>query len=371
MVHANQPNSAWDERITDRMREAIKYVDSKIEDISLVFLTNLRVDQLVDVGPTGIVNAAQHYSEQQADTIILSFQSAGFHVLSYFSEQDFLADALSGGLQEKSRPIPIVFSSAEGGTGAGRRALIPAFCSMMGIAYCNSSAHGCSVARHKYHASSILRRSGLPVPDSWMLRIDGRWIGGRVPQPGTKVIVKPMYESMAIGIDDQSVRIVDDDFQEFATKRSARFGQPLVVQDFITGYEIGVPIIDLDRPLALPIVTFTYGKDKRFGAKPRTFHDENLSNHVGLELYDFLPPTQYRAVQMIAVAAFEALDMSGMGRIDMRLDEDGRPWIFDTNESPPPLAGTSFAKACMGLGFQLEEMLKLWVHSGLRRACGP
>ncbi len=352
------------------MREAISYIESNLDSISVIFLTNLRIETLTDIGPTGLVNAAQHYSEQQADEIIRSFQSAGFHVISYFSEQDFIADALSGGLQAKARAIPIVFSSAEGGTGAGRRALIPAFCAMMGLAYCNSSAHGCSVARHKYHANSILRRSGLPVPDSWMLRLDGRWIADRRPPAGMKVIVKPMYESMAIGIDDDCVRIVDEQFQEFVQARGARFRQPLAVQQFVTGYEVGVPILELERPEALPVITFTYGAEKRYGAKPRTFHDENLSAQVGIILCDILPAVQYKIVQSIAVAAFEALDMSGMGRIDMRLDEDGRPWIFDTNESPPPRAGTSFAKACLALGFQIEDMLKLWVHSGLRRAPG-
>jgi D-alanine-D-alanine ligase len=291
--------------LVGRMRAAINQVDAAIQQITLVFVTNIRSDELVDVVSDGISNAAQHYSERQAETIIRSFQDAGFHVISYFEERDFLAEALSGELQKKSRRIPIVFPAAEGGSGPGRRALIPAFCAMVGLAYCNSTGHGCSVARHKFHANSILKRVGLPVPDSWMCRADGTWIGGRTPPLGTKVIVKPMYESMAIGISDSSVLVVDDAFDQFTAGRTQAFRQPVAVQQFVTGYEVGIPVLELDRPEALPVVTYTYEKNIRYGGRPRTFEDENLSDRVGLEFADYLPEAQYRALQYYAVLAFE------------------------------------------------------------------
>jgi D-alanine-D-alanine ligase-like ATP-grasp enzyme len=53
--------------------------------------------------------------------------------------------------------------------------------------------------------------------------------------------------------------------------------------------------------------------------------------------------------------------MRGVGRIDVRIDEDGRAFVFDTNESPPPLGGTAYAVAMASLGFSVVEMLAVWL----------
>ena len=57
--------------------------------------------------------------------------------------------------------------------------------------------------------------------------------------------------------------------------------------------------------------------------------------------------------------------MRGIGRIDLRLDADGRAWVFDTNIAPPPLGGTSFATSVEMLGFNTQEMLAIWLGACL------
>ena len=349
-----------------RIAQVLAAVAAAGPSISLVFVTNISDGPVVDIDETGVVHTAQYYTQTQADQIIRSFQEAGFHVLSYFSEQEFMKAALSGELQAASKPVRVVYSAAEGGTGAGRRALIPAFCNLLKLPVCNSGPHGCSVARHKFHANSVLVRAGLRTPHTWMYSGALGWIGRRAPEPGARVIIKPTYESMAIGIDDTSVAIVDGSFEELVARSTRRFGQPAIVQEFITGYEIGVPIIEIERPMALPIVGFAYEDSDRYGDRPRTFQDENLSQRVRLFPFSRSPP-QYEAIQRSAVVAFEALDMAGMGRIDMRVDDDGRAWIFDTNESPPPTPHTSYGKSLEQLGFTTTDMLALWVGVTLKR----
>lgn len=329
-------------------------------DVSLIFVTNIRSGSLVDLDAGGVVNHAQHYTQVQADEIIRSFQSTGMHVLSYFSEEEFIRAALDGSIERHAKRLRLVFSAAEGGTGAGRRALVPAFCNLIGLPICNSGPHGCSVARHKFHANAILNSVGLRVPSAWLCTPRGEWIAGRKPPLGTKVIVKPTYESMAIGVNESSVQTVDESFDEFATVKAQAFRQSASIQEFISGYEVGVPIIEIDRVCALPVVGFKLAESTRFGGRPRTFEDENLSGQLGHFLFDVVPVEQYRKIQRDAVTAFSSLEMAGMGRIDMRIDEDGRCWIFDTNESPPPLHKTAYAFALSKLGFDTNDMLALW-----------
>jgi len=68
--------------------------------------------------------------------------------------------------------------------------------------------------------------------------------------------------------------------------------------------------------------------------------------------------------------------MKGAGRIDFRIDADGRAWAFDTNGEPPPLASTSWATSMKTLGFSFQDMLSLWVgmcmlDHGLLSGIGP
>ena len=65
--------------------------------------------------------------------------------------------------------------------------------------------------------------------------------------------------------------------------------------------------------------------------------------------------------------AFQALGMEGLGRIDLRVDEDGSGWIFDTNESPPPLPETSFAQGMKQLGIGYPDMLGVMLGVNLLR----
>ena len=260
----------------------------------------------------------------------------------------------------------IVFTTAEGGSGSGRRALIPAVCNLLKLPVLNSGAHACSLARHKFHANAVLKQVGVRVPEAWQFK-DGNWVGAHAPPRGSRVIVKPTYESMSIGIGDDSVLIVDTDFAGFVRERHRNFGQPVLVQEFVSGDEVGVPLVRLDTTYALPPIAFLRANGERYDTRPKTFDDENLRHDVSHTPYE--PPyAQRKALQEAAVLAFDALEMSGVGRIDFRIDADGRAWVFDTSESPPPLGGTSYAMAMDRVGFSLPEMLAVWLGACLLNA---
>jgi len=326
-------------------------------DTRLLFVTNLREGEIFDIGPEGISNIAQYYSRRQADEIIRSFQDLGLTVESFFTENDFLESILSqdpGG--ERRR---VVYSTAEGGHGSGRRALIPAICSLLSIPAMNCGAHASSMVRHKFHSYTVLRSVGVRVPETWQFT-DGTWVGGLAPALGTRVIVKPIYESMGIGVGDDSVRIVNDSFPAYLQEKQRSFGQPAVVQEFISGDEVGVPVARIGAAYALPPVAQRRADGTNYDGVPKTFRDEHLDGDISLARFE-APASQLLALRQAAALAFESLDMQGAGRIDFRVDADGRAWAFDTNGEPPPLANTSWAFSMGILGLSFQDMLALWL----------
>jgi|SRR5579862_623672 len=344
--------------LVERMRSLADQIMEMAPQLELLFVTNIRDGELRDVGPEGVVNVGQYYSRREADEIIRTFQELGLTVVPFFDELSFFRTVTSD--RQSSDRQRIVYTTAEGGSGSGRRALIPAMCNFLSLPVLNSGAHACSLARHKFHANAVLRRVGVRVPESWSFA-DAGWVGGSTPNLGLRVIVKPMYESQCIGIDDKSVQVVEDGFQAFIEQRRARFKQPLLVQEFITGDEIGVSIVRIGSSRALPPMAFRQRDGRLFNDQPKTFSDEMLDSNVSHVPYEEAPESTIAALSEAAILAFDALEMAGIGRIDFRVDADGRAWVFDTNESPPPIRKTSYITAMEHLGFELRETLAVWL----------
>jgi D-alanine-D-alanine ligase len=347
--------------VSRRMRSVASKALELAPRLELLFVTNIRADDIADLGPDGVLNAAQYYTRREADDIVRAFRELGLTVTPFFDELAFFRAVTRE--ERSSDRQPIVFTTAEGGTGSGRRALIPALCSFLGLPVFNSGAHACSLARHKFHANAVLRIAGVRVPATWKFA-DGRWAGGSEPAFGTRVIVKPMWESQCIGIDDESVQVVDADFAAFVLERSRRFAQPALVQEFVSGEEVGVSVLRIGSTYALPPMAFRHADGRLFDRRPKTFRDYVLEHDVAHVPLAAVGPLEVE-LRRAAVSAFDALEMRGTARIDFRVDADGRAWAFDTNESPPPLPTTSYAKAMEQLGFEFHEMLAVWLGTCL------
>jgi D-alanine-D-alanine ligase len=344
------------------MRTVVDLTLAITSDIRLLFVTNIQSGEMADLGPDGVLNTVQYYTRRQADSVIRSLQELGVTVDAFFSEQEFLA-AVTQSRTGNDAKHTVVFTTAEGGTGSGRRALIPAVCKLLELPVLNSGAHASSLARHKFHANAVLRRLGLRAPGTWLFS-DGRWLGGLEPNRDSRVIAKPTYESQGIGVGGDSVLVVDEGFERALRDKERQFGQPVIVQEFVSGEEVGVPILRMGPTYALPPVAFRRRNGEPFDRSPKTFRDEHVERDLAYVPFD-RSAREREVVQEAAVLAFDGLGMKGAGRIDFRIDVDGRAWIFDTNESPPPIPHTAYAFAMEHLGFSVGEMLAAWLGACL------
>lgn len=347
-------------------RRAANSTRARAHEVTVIFVCEIFDGPRVDVSVLGIDHRVQSYTSSNLQEIKNGFESEGFHFLHFGSHEEFIGAVLSGELRKKSREVMVVFPHAEEGLGAGRHALLPSFCELNGLAHSGPGPHGCSIARHKYHAFSVLRESGVRVPDTWMFSAQHGWSAGISPPVGRKVIIKPAYESTCIGIDEDSVLVVQKDFNLEIERRALKFRQPVVAQDFIEGFEVGIPLLELDQVYSLPPVGFEIDGYPKFLKKPKTFREEAV---LGLaKNYHFVPefPSEISQLQDVGLSAFIAMDMAGIARFDVRVDREGVAWVFDTNEMPPALSASSYALSLGELGLSYGDMLTLWVASALR-----
>ncbi len=348
------------------IQKAIDLARRHSHETTVLFVTSVRNEDPRSMGDDGLSQLAQYYTEAQVDSIVTAFRSIPITVLPFFSEKELLSFFANDFDREKMSRFPLVYTTAEGGVGSGRRALIPTVANLYGVPCCNSGAYGSSIGRHKFHSNQLARANGVSVPDSWYFMRDASWFGGQSPRRGTKVILKPTYESASIGISDESVVHVASDFDDHCRSLLAQWRQPVSVQEFRSGYEIGVPVVQMPAERTLPFVGFSGPNHMRYGDGFRTFEQENLLPSREYYLPDFLTVEQTTTISSEAIKAFNATEMEGAGRIDMRIDEDGKWYAFDINESPPPVMNSGMGFAIRSLGFDYTEFLMFLVGLNLR-----
>jgi D-alanine-D-alanine ligase len=68
----------------------------------------------------------------------------------------------------------------------------------------------------------------------------------------------------------------------------------------------------------------------------------------------------------MARRAYRALDLNGYARIDLRLDEAGRPFVLEANPNPNLAYGEDFAESAETRGVSYERLLDRILALGLR-----
>ncbi len=211
---------------------------------------------------------------------------------------------------------------------------------LLGIRHTGSSSWTTALCLRKPVVNAALERSGVPVPGFAVVR------RGEPPRSaGFPAICKPAAEDASIGIEQRSVVRTEEQLAARSADMLERWDE-IVVQRYIDGREVNVavlgnevlPIAEIDFR-AMPeglwrIVSYRSkwddGCDEDLGASPRCPAD--LSETLVAEL------------RRVALAAWKVVGGCGYGRVDLRIDRDGLPWVLEVNANPDIAPDAGFAR---------------------------
>jgi D-alanine-D-alanine ligase len=232
--------------------------------------------------------------------------------------------------------------------------LVPTLLEALSLPYSGSDALALGVALHKGTAKALLSAAGVPTPE-WVTVQSEIDIGNLdLPFP---VIVKPSREDASVGIDARSVVSEHSALVEAVSRVLNEFRQPAIVERFVDGREVYVPLLGNANRRALPLTQIQFGPV--FAEQPKILsyrakwdvesqeYQQTSSAAAMLEV-----SVQQRCVD-IAKAAFECLGCRDYGRVDLRLDAHGNPYVIEVNPNCDlhPQAGFAKAAALGGLSY--------------------
>jgi D-alanine-D-alanine ligase len=240
---------------------------------------------------------------------------------------------------------------------------------LLKLAYTGCNPRGLLLARDKSLSKKLLSYHRIAVPDFEVVRM-GRPIR-RAKKRTFPLIVKSLTQEASVGIAQASVVDTEEKLKERVAFIHASIGTAAIVEQYIEGRELYVGIIGNQTLQALPVweLFFTNmpADSKRIATGSVKWSVKYQKKH-GIESGPAkdLPDELLLRIQHVCKRAYRALELSGLARIDLRLDPAGNVWVIEANPNPQIAKGEDFAASAEKIGISYESLLQRIVNLGIR-----
>lgn len=264
------------------------------------------------------------------------------------------------------RRADFVFNLCEGINGHARyEDYVVGALELAGVPFTGCRAWPITVCHRKHVANTLLQAAGVPVPAFALAQ--GNKLPGDFPLPA---IVKPSAEDASVGIDQSAVCTSRKALKKRVAYLLEQF-EEVVVQEYVAGRELNVgfvghqmlPISEIrfDQMPAghWPIVTYqakwVEGSADDLGTQP--------------ECPARIAPDVARRVGQVARQAWEAMSGGeGYGRVDLRVTDDGQPYVLEVNPDPDLSSDAGLARMGRAAGWGYDELVMRIVDEALTRS---
>lgn len=224
----------------------------------------------------------------------------------------------------------------------GEDGQIQAILEARGIPHTGSSPAASANAFDKSRSKPILAAAGVPTAPYQLLR-RGAPAARELPLP---LVVKPTRQGSSVGVS----RVFREEDWALALSAAFAYDETILAETFIPGRELTVPVIAGDPMPVVEIVApnDNYDYDTKYSEDPAT-----AAKHLIPAPLD--EATTARA-QSAALAAYRALGITGMGRVDMRLRPDGALFVLELNNIPGLTPVSLVPDAARAVGWTFPDL---------------
>lgn len=250
---------------------------------------------------------------------------------------------------------------------------VVSYLEMLRQPYTGCNPRGLMLAHNKAVSKMILRHHRIRVPKFQVFPIGQRFRPPGKGKLGYPMIVKSLTEEGSIGISQASVVHDEDALRERVAFVHRTIQSDAIAEQYIDGREFYVGVLGNQQLKTFPVWEITFKNLP--GAAPKIATgkikwDLKYRKQAGV---DTGPPAigslsleQSEAIQKLAKRAYKALQISGYARMDIRLTDDGTPYILEANPNPELGFGEDFAEAGEAASIDYPQLIQKIVNLGHR-----
>jgi D-alanine-D-alanine ligase len=231
---------------------------------------------------------------------------------------------------------------------------------MADLPYVGAGVLGSSLAMDKQKTKEIWKQTGLPVVEFVVVRDDSPESIAAVAQRfRMPVFVKPVTAGSSVGV-TKAHRVEE---LPPAIAEALRFDAKAMVEPAVEGREIECAVLGNE-----PAEAFEPGEI--LPAHEFYSYEAKYVDPEGAELLlpADLPEATSRQIRELAVAAFQAVECSGMARVDFFLERgSGRILLNEINTIPGFTNISMYPKMCAASGLPYPELLERLIELAVER----
>lgn len=227
------------------------------------------------------------------------------------------------------------------------------------IPYTGADLVALTLCLHKRRSKDIMLGRGIATPPHRFLATPAA-----LEDPGLDALdfpwfLKLAHEDASVGITEANVVRDARALRTRAREMMDEFGQAVLAERYVEGREINVTLLGNGPELSvLPLHEIDFAAMP--ADRPRIVSyaakwDEAHVDYVGTKPVPLreASPEMVARCEQIARAAWDAHGLRDYGRVDLRVDRDGMPWVIDVNPNPDisPDAGVARSAAVVGMSY--------------------
>jgi D-alanine-D-alanine ligase len=245
---------------------------------------------------------------------------------------------------------------------------------LFGIRYTGADLLALASCLHKQRTKDILIAHGVPTPPYRYLVDEHALADPTLDGLDYPWFVKLAHEDASLGITEANLVVDAAALRARSRDLMREYKQAVIAERYVAGREINVTIMGNGaeaRTLPLHEIDFAAMPSDRprivsYAAKWEEAHVDYAGTKP-VPLRD-ATPALVAAVERVALAAYRAVELRDYGRVDLRVDATGQPWVIDVNPNPDisPDAGVTRAAAAAGMSYpqMVAEIARIALHRG-------
>jgi D-alanine-D-alanine ligase len=313
-----------------------------------------------------LFDGASAYATTPDQLILGTVEAIERSLVSEGNEVGYIPIYQDGKWIEKLRrgKFDLAFNMCEGIDGiASLESAVISVLELFKIPFTGASSYTTSVCLRKHVVNGLLEKAGLPIPRFAVIRR-----GEPLVSVGFPAIVKPAAEDASLGGEPRSVVRTTRQLAERASAMRERWDEVLV-QRYIEGREVNVGILG---DTVLPISEIDFSKMPRGRWRIITYESKWAAGSVddigaAPRCPARLPAKIANEVRRVAARAWKLSGGFGYGRVDMRIDVNGQPWILEVNANPDIAPDAGLARMARVAGDEYPALIRTICEMALAR----